>query len=656
VQTSPVAPARATDGPDVDGPDRPEHAAERVLRLQATAGNRTVARLLAAPGERALQRQPAVLDAPAPTAPAGAHRVLRRNDSGDDVEVLRIRLNASGANPSVPRGQVFDDKVDRAVRAFQRERGLQADGVVGAKTWGALDYLTADRTIDEASWKERSAAFAKAYALVQAGEYKTAIGLLEELYADRRASQEVWRAVVFNLGECHQGLGNFDKAIGYYQEWLAVPDMRPIDYRNANMRIHECRLEQPPGPEESELAERPVPPGVESLHHRTLRANDSGNDVEVLRIRLNASGANPSVPRGEIFDDKVDRAVRAFQREHSLKPDGIVGPKTWGALDFLTAGRTMDEESWKERSATFAKAYALVQAGEYEAALPILEQLYADRRASQEVWRAVAFNLGECHQGLGNFTKAIGYYQEWLAVPDLRPIDYRNANMRIHECRLEQPPGPEESELAERPVPQGIESLHHRTLRVNDSGIAVEVLRIRLNASGANPSVPRGEIFDDKVDRAVRAFQRQHSLEPDGIVGPKTWGALDFLTAGRTMDEESWKERSAAFAKAYALVRARRYATALPLFEELYADRRASQEVWRAVVFNLGECHQGLGNFDKAIGYYQEWLAVPDLRPIDYRNANMRIHECRLRRPPGPEESELAERKVPPGTESPVIR
>ena len=34
-------------------------------------------------------------------------------------------------------------------------------------------------------------------------------------------------------------------------------------------------------------------------------------------------------------------------------------------------------------------------------------------------------------------------------------------------------------------------------------------------------------LFGPKTEAAVRAFQRQRRLVPDGIVGPKTWAEID---------------------------------------------------------------------------------------------------------------------------------
>lgn len=58
----------------------------------------------------------------------------------------------------------------------------------------------------------------------------------------------------------------------------------------------------------------------------TLRRGDSGNLVTQLQQKL-------GVGADGIFGGKTEAAVRVFQRDHGLVPDGIVGPKTWAMLD-----------------------------------------------------------------------------------------------------------------------------------------------------------------------------------------------------------------------------------------------------------------------------------------------------------------------------------
>ena len=63
-------------------------------------------------------------------------RIYRRGDEGSGVSEIRSILAGRGLLPAVGSEDtgIFDDACDHAVRAFQQERGLIVDGVVGPAT------------------------------------------------------------------------------------------------------------------------------------------------------------------------------------------------------------------------------------------------------------------------------------------------------------------------------------------------------------------------------------------------------------------------------------------------------------------------------------------------------------------------------------------
>jgi N-acetylmuramoyl-L-alanine amidase len=77
----------------------------------------------------------------------GAARPLRRGDTGPLVSALRDvlqRATSADAGPSCDgtdpaEAAVFDAELERRVRAFQQDRGLLADGIVGRQTAIVLD-------------------------------------------------------------------------------------------------------------------------------------------------------------------------------------------------------------------------------------------------------------------------------------------------------------------------------------------------------------------------------------------------------------------------------------------------------------------------------------------------------------------------------------
>ena len=63
-----------------------------------------------------------------------------------------------------------------------------------------------------------------------------------------------------------------------------------------------------------------------------------------------------------------------------------------------------------------------------------------------------------------------------------------------------------------------------KTISRGDTGTLVKTAQAALNEQGAHLEV-NGD-FGSLTEAAVKAFQRQHKLDDDGIVGPLTWAVL----------------------------------------------------------------------------------------------------------------------------------
>lgn len=74
---------------------------------------------------------------------------------------------------------------------------------------------------------------------------------------------------------------------------------------------------------------------------RTLKEGDRGATVELLQLALGRAKLSADAPDG-IFGTRTRSTVVQLQQKSSLVIDGIVGPKTWGALyPYLTGFQTV---------------------------------------------------------------------------------------------------------------------------------------------------------------------------------------------------------------------------------------------------------------------------------------------------------------------------
>ncbi|WP_372570778.1 peptidoglycan-binding domain-containing protein [Ruegeria jejuensis] len=66
---------------------------------------------------------------------------------------------------------------------------------------------------------------------------------------------------------------------------------------------------------------------------KLLKKGAKGAPVKKVQEKLNKSGAKPKLAVNGVFDDTMLSAVKAFQKKHKLKIDGLVGDNTMAALE-----------------------------------------------------------------------------------------------------------------------------------------------------------------------------------------------------------------------------------------------------------------------------------------------------------------------------------
>lgn len=78
----------------------------------------------------------------------------------------------------------------------------------------------------------------------------------------------------------------------------------------------------------------------------TLRLGSSGDSVKKLQTWLNELGYNTGTPDGK-FGAMTKIAVMAFQSDHNLAVDGVVGAQTWSTLENLIQKKQPEEQEDK---------------------------------------------------------------------------------------------------------------------------------------------------------------------------------------------------------------------------------------------------------------------------------------------------------------------
>jgi len=102
-----------------------------------------------------------------------------------------------------------------------------------------------------------------------------------------------------------------------------------------------------------------------------IRRGDWSSRIEFLRKRLILAGDLDPDPQagGDFFDEKLDQALKRFQRRHGLDVDGIMGPATLAALNIPVAERIwqieINLERWRWLPQDLGQRYIWVNIANY---------------------------------------------------------------------------------------------------------------------------------------------------------------------------------------------------------------------------------------------------------------------------------------------------
>ena len=234
----------------------------------------------------------------------GENFILRLGSKGSEVKSLQKRLKRLGYFKGQTTGYFGPYTRDVVIR-FQKDRGVTADGIVGAKTQQAID-----KTIKKS----------------------------------KQVKPKPKKTLTLPVGFCSNGncdtlrLGDKGNYVRYLQTRLrhwgyftSNPngnyDSKTVEAVKRFQQDNELFPDGAVGPQTWQKIEK-----VNRCRKPILQRGDEGECVIKLQKRLREIGY-PNVDLGGYFDYKTWEAVKQFQFRENLPDNGIVDSRTWEALE-----------------------------------------------------------------------------------------------------------------------------------------------------------------------------------------------------------------------------------------------------------------------------------------------------------------------------------
>ena len=413
---------------------------------------------------------------------------LKQNSTGETVKNVQTKLKALGYYTGSITGNV-GPKTEAAIKKFQKEYDLTADGIAGPQTLAKIDAVYASKG-DKGSSSSSSSSSGSGLKLNSTGSD------VRNLQQDLTTLGFYWADITGSFGsKTEAAVKLFQKKNGLTVDGVAG---------KKTLQAIAAAVSKAGGSASS---------GSSSSSGTALKLNSQGAKVSQLQTDLKQLGFYYADITGN-FGTKTEAAVKAFQKAKDLTQDGVAGPSTLAAIEKAVAAAGGSNSSSSSSSAsglklgsTGSKVKALQQD------LTTLGYYYGD----------ITGHYGNLtQQAVKKFQKAKGMTQDGVAG---------STTLKAIESALKSSGSTSASSSASS-------SASGSSLREGDSGKAVTELQTMLKQLKYYYGDITGS-FGSLTRKAVRAFQDAEGLSVDGVAGIETINRLRKLTGGSTNESSS---------------------------------------------------------------------------------------------------------------------
>ena len=478
-----------------------------------------------------------------PEENAGGYKILQKGDSGDAVISLQEALIELGFLTGKADGN-FGASTEKAVIAFQQKNEYPDTGIMDANIQAFLFSGTVKNAkgekvtiktlspVEDVAMKKGN----KGHAVTALQERLIALGYLKTKATGTYDTDTIG------------AVRSFQKKNGLTSNGTADAATRKAIYSDSAIAANTVITPTP------KVTATPTPVPTGKVPTVTLKSGDKGEDVKTLQRRLKELGYYKSNIDGKMGRDTVN-ALKAFQRAHGLKDDGVAGKATYEVLfgeNALKKGATPTPAATDTPAPTDAATAAPTATADTSANWPTLRKNDSGTNVAQlqEALIQLGYLSGKADGNYGTdtvaavkaFQKANKLTEDGVAGQKTQILLFSgNAAAATAKPTATPSPTPKTTEKATAtPTPAPASSV----LKVGSKGAEVKSLQQKLIELGYLRGTADG-IFGSKTADAVKAFQKANKLTADGIAGQKTLNSLSTASASSSSSNSTSSSTSA---------------------------------------------------------------------------------------------------------------